>query len=169
MREYIFDATVLSNFAAADQLSLLKARYRGVGSTTMEVSDELRRGVQAGYEHLAPALQQIETVDPEGWLCVLTPSSADEHRLRMALDRSLDPGEASCLALAASRGLILATDDLAARRFAESEGISLTGTLGILVALVRDDALSLSEANTMLEAMIRRQYRSPVDRLDDLI
>jgi len=169
MREYVFDATVLSNFAAADQLSVLKARYRGVGFTTIEVSDELRRGVKAGYEHLAPVLQQIETVNPEGWLRVLTPSSADEHRLRMALDRSLDPGEASCLALAASRGLILATDDLAARRLAESEGVSLTGTLGVLVALVRDDVLPLSEANTMLEAMIQRRYRSPVDRLDDLI
>ena len=169
MREYIFDATVLSNFAAADQLSVLKDRYRGVGFTTIEVSDELRRGVKAGYEHLALALQQIETVNPEGWLRVLTPSSADEHRLRMALDRSLDPGEASCLALAATRGLILATDDLAARWLAESEDVSLTGTLGILVALVRDDALSLSEANTMLETMIQRRYRSPVDKLDDLI
>jgi len=50
----------------------------------MEVSDELGRGVKAGYEYLAPALQQIETVNPEGRLRVLTPSSADEHRLRRA-------------------------------------------------------------------------------------
>jgi len=63
----------------------------------------------------------------------------------------------------------LGNDDLAARRLAESEGVSLTGTLAVLVALVRDDALSLSEANTMLEAMIQRRYRSPVDKLDDLI
>ncbi len=87
----------------------------------------------------------------------------------MALDRSLDLGEASCLALAASRGVILATDDLAARRLAPGEGVSLTGTLGVLVALVRDDALPLSEANEMLEAMIQRRYRSLVDKLDDLI
>ncbi len=96
MREYIFDATVLSHFAATDQLSVLRAQYRGVGFTTIEVSDELRRGVKAGYEHMAAALQQIETVHPEGWLRVLTPSSADGQQLRMVLDRSLDPGEASC-------------------------------------------------------------------------
>jgi len=71
--------------------------------------------------------------------------------------------------MAASRGLILATDDLAARRLAESEGVGLTGTLGILVALVRDDALSLPRANAMLQAMIQPRYRSPVDKLDDLI
>ena len=140
---------------------MLKARDHGVGSTTIGVSDELRRGVIEGCQHLAPALQQIETVNPEGWLRVLSPSSADEHRLRMALDRSLDPGEASCWALAASRGLILGSDDLAARRLAESEGVSLTGTLGVLVALVPDDALSPSGANTMPAAMIRRPYRSP--------
>ena len=169
MREYIFDATVLSSFAAADQLSVLEARYRGVDFTTIEVSDELQRGVKAGYEHLAPALHQIETVKPGGWLRVLTPRSAGEHRLRTVLDRSLDPGEASCLALAASRGLTLATDDLAARSLAEGEGVSLTGTLGVLVALVRDNALSLPEADAMLEAMIERRYRSPVDKLDDLI
>ena len=61
------------------------------------------------------------------------------------------------------------TDDLAARRLAESEGVSLTGTLGVVVALVRDDVLPLSDANTMLEALIQRRYRSPMDGLDDLI
>ena len=169
MPEVIFDATVLSNFAAADHSSLLEARYHTVGFTTVEVSDELRRGVEAGYDYLASALKQIETVSPGGWLRILTPSSAEEHRLRTAFDHSLDPGEASCLALAISRGLVLATDDLAARRQAESEGVSLTGTLGILLALVRDDALPLSEANAMLGTMIRRHYRSPVTRLNDLV
>ncbi len=169
MPEVIFDATVLSNFAAAGRSSLLEARYREAGFTTIEVSDELRRGVEAGYAYLTSALNQVETVSPGGWLRVLTPSSAEEHRLRTAFDRSLDPGKASCLALAISRGLVLVTDDLAARRQAESEGVSLTGTLGILLALVRDETLPLSEANAMLGAMIRRHYRSPVTRLDDLV
>ena len=55
MPEYIFDATVLSTFATANRLPLLEARYRGVGFTTIEVSDELRKGVEAGYEHLVHA------------------------------------------------------------------------------------------------------------------
>ena len=45
----------------------------------------------------------------------------------------------------------------------------LTGTLGILIVLVRDKTLSLQEANEMLTDMIQRGYRSPVDRLDGLI
>lgn len=61
-------------------------------------------------------------------------------------------------------GLILATDDLAARGLTRDEGVRLTGTLGIPVALVRGDDLPLSRANGVLRAMIQSRYRSPVDR-----
>jgi predicted nucleic acid-binding protein len=169
MPEYIFDATVISNFAAVERLDLLEKRYRGRAFTTIEVGDELRKGAQAGYAHLEPAVQQIEAVSPDGWLRILSPESSRERRLRLDFDHSLDAGEASCLALALSRGLILATDDLAARRLAREKRVRLTGTLGILIALVRNEMLALTEANALLETMIDKHYRSPVDDLDDLI
>jgi predicted nucleic acid-binding protein len=75
----------------------------------------------------------------------------------------------SNFALAISRQMTLVTDDLAARRLAENRKVPLSGTLGILIALVRQDALSLKEANVMLAGMIRRHFRSPVDRLDEFI
>ena len=100
---------------------------------------------------------------------IAAPESAAEHQLRAESDLLLDPGEASCLALAISRGLILVTDDLAARQLAQERDVPLTGTVGILLALVRDGALSLTEANAILAEMIERRYRSPVDRLDELI
>ena len=121
------------------------------------------------YSYLDHALHQIEPVDSEGWLRILAPNSAAEHRLRSEFDQLLDPGEASCLALAISRRMTLVTDDLAARRLAEKREVPLSGTLGILIALVRHNAFSLKEANAMLEAMIQRRYRSPVDRLDEFI
>jgi predicted nucleic acid-binding protein len=65
MPDYIFDTTVLSNFAAAGGLELLEARYLDVAFTTVEVSDELRRGVKAGYAYLETALRQIESINPE--------------------------------------------------------------------------------------------------------
>ena len=110
MRDYIFDTTALSNFASTGRVDLLNTRYRGVAFTTMEVTDELRRGVKAGYSYLEHVLQQIEPVAPP-----------------------------------------------------------LSGTLGILIALVHHNAFSLKEANAMLTAMIQRRYRSPVDRLDEFI
>jgi len=57
----------------------------------------------------------------------------------------------------------------AARRLAQERQVSLTGTLGILVTLVREQTLSLSVANELLTDMIRQRYRSPVDRLDAII
>ena len=99
----------------------------------------------------------------------MIPNSAIEHRLQSEFDQFLDPGEASCLALALSRRMTLVTDDLAARRLAEKREVPLSGTLGILIALVRHNAFSLKEANAMLAAMIQRRYRSPVDRLDEII
>jgi predicted nucleic acid-binding protein len=169
MPDYIFDTTVLSNLAAIGRLDLLEKRYRETGLTTVEVSDELRRGLQAGYGYLEDVLRQIQTITPGGWLRVAVPKSAAEHRLRGEFDLLLDPGEASCLALAISRGLILVTDDLAARRLAQERDVLLTGTVGILVVLVRDGILSLDEGNAMLAEMIERRYRSPVDSLDEFI
>lgn len=52
MPDYIFDTTVLSNFASTGNVDLIKSRYCGVAFTTMEVADELRRGVKAGYAYL---------------------------------------------------------------------------------------------------------------------
>jgi len=169
MPDYIFDTTVLSNFAAASRLELLETRYRAVAYTTVEVTDELRRGVKAGYSYLESVLRQVDSANPDGWLRVLVPKSAAEHRLRSEFDLFLDSGEASCLALAISRGLTFVTDDLAARRLAEERGVPLTGTLGILITLVRSGTLSLAEANAMLVVMVQQRYRSPVDRLDELI
>jgi predicted nucleic acid-binding protein len=169
MPDYIFDITVLSNFAVVGRVELFETRYRSVAFTTVEVGDELRRGVKAGYAYLEPIWQQIESINPTGWLRVLTPDSTAEHHLRTELGDVLGPGEASCLALAISRGLTFATDDLAARRLAKERNVSLTGTCGILIALVRNDTLSLAEANAILTSMIQRHYRSPLDRLDELV
>jgi predicted nucleic acid-binding protein len=169
MPDYIFDTTVLSNFAAAGRLELLEARYRDMAITTIEVVDELRRGVKAGYIYLESVLQQVESINPGGWLRVSVLESTAEYHWRTEFDEVLGPGEASCLALAISRSLTLATDDLAARRLAQGREVLLTGTCGILIALVRNDALSLAEANAMLAEMIRRGYRSPVGNLDELV
>ena len=71
--------------------------------------------------------------------------------------------------MAVTRGLVLATDDLAARRRATQRGVRLTGTIGILVRLAREGHLPLNEANRILTQMIALRYRSPVASLDDLI
>ena len=134
MREHISDTTVLSNLAAVDRLDLLRNRYHGCACTTIEVCDELRKGLRAGYGHLDRALQLVAGVSAGGWVRLVGTESAEELRLRADFDLVVDPGEASCLALAVARGLVLATDDLAARRLARSKGVDVSGTVGLLIA-----------------------------------
>ena len=66
MPGYMFNTTALSNCAAAKHLDLLADRYRGRAFTTIEVGNEVRRGVNAGYSYLELARQQLETVSSKG-------------------------------------------------------------------------------------------------------
>lgn len=95
------------------------------------------------------------------WLPVIE-LALDEISLYEKLRLVLDDGEASCLAIAKSRQAVLVTDDLQARRLAGEEKIQVSGTIGLLLMLIRDEHLTLQEANAMLSEMIARGYRSPV-------
>ena len=166
---FVFDATVLSNFAAVGRIPLLEQLYRDQACTTLMVVEEIQTGLRAGYEHLQSVEEVLTPPHPTGWLRVLALESAEEQALYIELSSSLGPGEASCLAVAIVRGLTLATDDLAARRRATERTVQLTGTIGILIRLVREGHLLLTEANNILAQMIALRYRAPVDSLDDLI
>ena len=74
------------------------------------------------------------------------------------------------LAIAAHRGWQFLTDDRAARFYAVQMGVSIGGTLGVLVRLVKQGLLALTEANDILEQMtVRANYRSPVSDLSVLV
>ncbi len=100
---------------------------------------------------------------------MLSLESVEEHRSYAELTLRLEPGESACIALALHRRMIFASDDLAARREAQKLGVKLTGTLGILIRLVREKLISPEKANGYLREMIRYGYRSPVTRLDELV
>jgi predicted nucleic acid-binding protein len=83
--------------------------------------------------------------------------------------RRVGLGEAACLAIAVHQGVRLLSDDRRARTLAARAGVSVGGTLGILAYLVQASHLTLAEANTSLNQMITRGYRSPVDDLSSLL
>lgn len=165
----VFDNTVLSNFALADQLSILESLYRGRACTTLMVVEEIWRGIEAGYTNLLPLESILHPLSPSGWMDIFELTSDREQTLFIDLLSTLDSGEAACLALAVERGLILASDDLAVRRAATRLGVKLTGTVGILLRAIREEMIPLQAANHILGRMIAQRYRAPVERLDDLI
>ena len=164
-KRWYLDTVVLSNFTLAGRLDVLIRRYGKRAHLTQEVLGEISDGVAAGYA----ALRAVEDAVAARDLSSAKPLTVEERPLFGDLLRPLSSGEASCLALAISRGLTLVTDDLAARQLAQERNVRLTGTVGILLALVRDGSLSLAEGNALLAGMVERHYRSPVDRLDELL
>jgi predicted nucleic acid-binding protein len=167
--KFVFDTTLLSNFAIVEQVGLLETLYRDIACTTLMVVEELQQGLYAGYHQLQSVEQILTPFHTAGWLPVLSLERAEEKRLYAQLSPPLASGEASCLAIAITREFVLGSDDLAARRMATGRNVHLTGTIGILIRAVREGYCALPKANDMLAQMIAQRYRAPVARLDDLI
>jgi|YNPMSStandDraft_1061717.scaffolds.fasta_scaffold77520_2 predicted nucleic acid-binding protein len=148
--DILLNCTVLSNFALVGRLDLLQTAVGGRAATTEAVIQEFNAGIALGY---------FPQVSLE-WLPVL-PLSPEEQATYQQIHPRLGAGEASCLAVAHHRGLKVATDDGDSRRYAQRTGIAISGTLGILVQLVRSNILTLQEGNAILAAMIQQGYRAP--------
>ncbi len=155
---YILDTTVLSNFAHVRQPHLIRQALGVHVFTTPTVIAELTMGVDAGF---------VPACDWE-WLRILEP---DEGVAAMAgeFQRVLDAGEAASLAMAIHRGCAFLSDDLADRRLAASQSVRVSGTLGILLKLVKMGELELTEADRLLGEMMAKGYRSPVSTLSRLL
>jgi predicted nucleic acid-binding protein len=154
----VLDNTLLSNFALIGHPDLLTALVGVTVGTTPEVLHEYQQGVEQS------------SLPPHTWqnlaIFTLLPS---EKTFMNRLPSRLGIGECSCLAVAVHRAGILATDDADARREAKGYGVGLTGTVGVLLLLVRQNKLAVSEADALLTAMIACGYRAPVVSLADLL
>ena len=164
MMDIILNTTVLSNFASVGELDLIK-RLFGVAYTTHEVHEEILRGISRGYQYLEDVDHEM-SFDETGWLQVVAIRSCMEHQLMNDLLKRLGMGESSCIAIAKSRTMIFMSDDRTARHIATEMGVSISGTIGILVRCVDKDIISFLEGNIILVEMIRKGYMSPVDSLE---
>jgi len=154
---HLLDTTVLSNFAHVRRPALVRKALGDAVFTTPVVLSELSQGESAGF---------VPVCD-WSWLQVIA-ADDEAHTLASDLQSILDPGEAESLAVAIRRQCVFLSDDFAARRIARERGVTVSGTLGILIKLVRAAYLSLDEADTLLQRMMAQGYRSPVATLADL-
>lgn len=154
----LLDNTVLSNFAVIHRPDLISASLGKTAATTAQVADELKTGIRTGR---LPAADW-------SWLPILTLSSPQTDLYESLLEH-LNRGEASCLAYAFGAPEVwVFTDDRDAREFAGQMKISISGTLGLLLRLTRQEILTLPAANTILSEMIVAGYRSPIRNLRQL-
>ncbi len=154
----LLDTTVLNNFAQVQRPDLLRLALDEDTATTPTVIEELRNGEGLGH---------VPQCDWR-WLRILKPT-AEESALADEWDSLLDRGEAECLAVAESRHGVFLSDDFAARRLAQQRGVAVSGTLGVLLLLIRQTHLTSVEADELMTLMVQRGYRAPVKSLRDLL
>ena len=162
-RRYAFDAVVLSNFALADALDVLQRRYAGRGVVPAEVWDEIAAGIARGLS----ALQRVDDLLPDKTFSLVSLTAPERVRYR-ELRQSLGSGEAACLAWSQARAATVVTDDRRARVACQAAGLPFTGTIGILVASVRDGTMTAVRGEELLRQMRSAGFYSPVARLSDL-
>jgi len=161
MPEIIFDTMVISNFAKAGQLGLLRTLYPDSACCSGFVVAEVLRGYRQGHSDLEALVELLS----DGWPQQEELTTPDERQLYARISVSLGDGESSCLALAAHRGYVFACDDRLARSEAVRLAIPLTGTIGILIKAVRIEAIDLKKANVILKLMIVAGFYAPLTKI----
>jgi predicted nucleic acid-binding protein len=153
----LLDNTVLSNFAIIARPDWIRVALGDAAATVEETFAELQRGI---------ALSRLPNADWT-WLPVLHLDDSERVVFERLRER-LNAGEAACLSMASARNYRVFTDDRDARAIALQMQIPISGTLGLLLILVRKNYLSLEQANVALAQMIAAGYHSPSPDLRDL-
>lgn len=141
----VLDTTVLSNFAAIDRIDLV-ADLTGI-CTAPTVHEELHAGVET-HPYLRPALDALDDGVP------VAPISGTVANREAVVRSHLDPGEAQAFSLAATHDGRLLTDDGDARTFAKQQGVTVVGSVGVLLAAIEADRIDESTADDWLQTWI---------------
>ena len=141
----VLNTTVLSNFAHIDQLWVIEG-LSGI-CTVPVVREELEHGVD-DHSHLQSAL---DTLDDE--IPVATISEPVANR-EAGVGDHLDPGEAQAFAVADAHDGRLLTDDGDARSFAKDQGVTVVGSVGILLAAIDAGKIDEQTADEWLSTWI---------------
>jgi len=127
---FIVDSSTLSNFARAGYLNLLKTLFHAGLLTTSDVIEEIERGSEK-YPELRMVLNELNL-----WLKVVDELTEEEQSwirsLRITHEEFEEGADASLLAVAKKRNLVLITDDKYLKKVAEREGVKVVGTVEIL-------------------------------------
>ena len=141
----VLNTTVFSNFAYIDQLWVV-AGLSGI-CTVPVVRGELEHGVD-NYPYLQEALDTLDDEIP------VAPISDTVANREAVVSNHLDPGEAQAFALADAQDGRLLTDDGDARSFAKDQGVTVVGSVGVLLAAIDAGKIDESTADEWLSTWI---------------
>ena len=171
MSERIIDACCLINlYASGKENSIFQAC--GKFWVPIRVQNEALRIRRVDEDDPARLVSQnIDLGDAiaSGYIQTCQLEGQDEVDAFVRFAMQLDDGEASCLAIAMSRGWTVATDDRKARRIASENGIALISTPELIqrwIDVTSPSELVISELLRKIERFVRFRPRR-VDPLHD--
>lgn len=139
----VFDTDILSMFAKIDAVDLLKRLFGEKAVITPRIRDEISAPLEYGYTFPFKVLQTIKTVP-------LSNETIEEYA-RFQEYLSLGKGELEGIAYCKIEKCIFVTNDIKAREFAKSEGVSVISLQAILKALWKKKMKSKEEVRHILE------------------
>jgi predicted nucleic acid-binding protein len=133
-------------------LDLLEGRFQGHAHWTIEVKDEIIRGI-AGTPQLSDVITAAWLDEPIRSLAV-----TEIDKVRRALGGKTDDrrhlGDAATIVVAGAESYIVAIDDYDAIRIAQARGLGTTTTIAILRECVGCGFLKPDEAHGLCDEMI---------------
>lgn len=142
--DVLLDTSVLINFARINRFDLLGSHPKYSFFLTDHVRDEI-------LEHFCEQSAAVNSAVEIGILGEISGNSAEELEDfgRFLEMKTLGVGECSAIAVAKNRSLVLAIDDIPARKQAVKfdSTLVLVGTVDIVVSLIREGVLSVDEAD----------------------
>ena len=162
-RIVIADASVLVNFLHLDRLDLLERLPGFEFHVSEHAAAEVTRPVQAATLE--------ESIDA-GRLRLAAMTDTVEISRYAELRRALGDGEAASLAIAETRGWLIACDEK--RRFRrEAEGrlgpARILNTVSLIVLAIREGLIAVAEADAFKERLAERRFRINVASFNDLL
>ena len=158
MSEQILDACCLINLYSVGNLEKLLAGCGGTFHVPDEVQKEAtvyRQPDPENPSHLVPAPIDLSSFLARGLIRICHFEDAGELKLFVEYASQIDDGEASCLAIARSRGWTVATDDRKAIRLASASGIAVVTTPELVQRWARASRATDSEVIRVIQNIER--------------
>lgn len=161
MKRLLAQANVVSNagplihLAKANALHILQALFH-----TILIPDEVKtETVDKGKDKGHPDALQIEKAIQQGWIKTIQVQLNRDFK-KAAKTAGLRNAEAVVIQYAYQNRLIALLDDEPARVFARTLGITVRGTLGILIQATKNNILNRQEAMQILDKLTETMYIS---------
>jgi predicted nucleic acid-binding protein len=149
------DATVLIYLARLDDLDYLDNLFEEIRVSETVYKEVVTRGREEQYADALPIEAATDQFIDVVTLSDETVSRADEIQEASGLER----GECTAIALVEEEGARCLTDDHAARKTAESLGISVNGTFFVLLEALDQGRISLEKYVEKLDDLTDSGFR----------